>query len=213
MARTSEKPKEGMGARVERARIAREWSQDDLAKLLNTTRSSIKNKELGIRPFTLEETKILCKEFHLTIDYLVNGNHTKNVPINEALGLDNEAIWILKSFNLREGPEKLKGLSKAFSSYRVLEAIANYMNQRTEKMGAYLSENYQENGLLVDCTMSQEFFEEVLGQHVVHMMHEAKTGKHDSSYFSAYEDFRFFEEEEKLAESPDANAPESTGKE
>ena len=48
--------------------------------------------------------------------------------------------------------------------------------------------------------MSQEFFEEVLGQHIVHMMHEAKMGTHESSYFSAYEDFAFEEEEPKLAE-------------
>ena len=32
------------------------------------------------------------------------------------------------------------------------------------------------------------------------MMHEAKMGTHESSYFSAYEDFAFEEEEPKLAE-------------
>lgn len=213
MARTAEKPKEGMGARVEKARIKRGWSQDDLAKLLNTTRSSIKNKELGIRPFSLEETKILCQEFHMTIDYLVNGHDTKNVPINEALGLDNEAIWVMKDYFIRESPEKMKGLSKAFASYGVLDAIALYMNQVTEKEGAYLSDNYRKDGLLVNCTMSQEFFEEVLGQHMVHMMHEAKTGTHDSSYFSAYEDFGFGRQEQKLAESSDFDDSDRADKE
>ena len=45
MARTAEKPKEGMGARVERERMNRSWSQEYLAEKLNTTRSSIKNKK------------------------------------------------------------------------------------------------------------------------------------------------------------------------
>ncbi len=212
MARTAEKPKEGMGARVERERIKRGWSQETLAKKLDTTRSSIKNKELGERPFTLEEANILCDLFHLTLDYLVNGVQTKNVSIHEELGLDDEAIGTMREFNLKEH-NAVNGLSKALGSYWVLKAIALYMDHAVEKKGYYLSENIQKKGSFEECTVSQEFMERVLEQHIMNAVREAKAGEKSIPYYNAVEDFEpFAEEDKKLAEPSEFKGVKKNGK-
>lgn len=213
MARTAEKPKEGMGARVERERIKRGWSQEDLAEKLNTTRSSIKNKELGIRPFSLEEANILCDLFHMTLDYLVNGVETKNVSIQEALGLEDDAIRILREFNLKEHHTEVKNLSRALRSYWVLKVISRYMDHTVEKRGYYLSETIQKKGSFEECTVSQEFMEGILEQHIVNAIREAKTGEDNISYFSAVEEFEpFAKEDQKLAEASASKGVKKNGK-
>ena len=184
MARTAEKPKEGMGARVERERIKRGWSQEDLAKKLDTTRSSIKNKELGERPFSLEEANILCEVFNVTLDYLVNGVRTKNVSIHDALGIDDEAIGTMREFYHRESAA-INSLSKALKSYWVLKAITQYMDHTVEKKGCYLSEDIQKKGSFETCTMSQESMEKVLELHVMDAIREAKTGEKSIPYYNA----------------------------
>ena len=196
MARTAEKPKEGIGARVERERIKRGWSQEDLAKKLDTTRSSIKNKELGERPFSLEEAKILCEEFHVTLDYLVNGVRTENVSIHNELGIDDEAIGTMREFYRREG-NAVNSLSKALKSYWVLKVITMYMDHIVEKKGYYLSEDIQRKGSFETCTVSQESMEKVLEMHITDAMREAKTGEKSISYYSAVEDFEPFAEEDR----------------
>ncbi len=212
MARIAEKPKEGMGARVERERIKRGWTQEDLAEMLNTTRSSIKNKELGERPFTLEEANILCDLFHLTLDYLVNGVQTRNVSIHEELGLDDEAIGIMREFYLRENGA-VKSLSKALKSYWTLKAISLYMDHTVEKKGCYLSEDIQKKGSFETCTLSQESMEKVLELHIMDAMREAKTGENYISYYNAVEDFEpYMEEDQKLAESPEFKGAKKNGK-
>ena len=213
MARTAEKPKEGMGARVEKERIKRGWSQEDLAKKLNTTRSSIKNKELGERPFSLDEANILRDLFGLTLDYLVNGVETRNVSIHDDLGLEDEAIRTIREFNRREY-KAIESLSKALGSYWVLKAISQYMDHTVEKKGCYLSEGIQKNGLFETCTMSQESMEKVLELHIMDAIREVKTGEKSMSYYSAVEDFGpFGEEDRKLAESSDYDGGKSNAEE
>ena len=56
MARKAAKEKEGIGARVEKLRNQNGWTQEELADKLFVKREALKNKELGLRPFTLEET-------------------------------------------------------------------------------------------------------------------------------------------------------------
>ena len=212
MARTAEKPKEGMGARVERERIKRGWSQEDLAKKLDTTRSSIKNKELGERPFSLEEANILCEVFNVTLDYLVNGVRTKNVSIHDALGIDDEAIGTMREFYHRESAA-INSLSKALKSYWVLKAITQYMDHTVEKKGCYLSEDIQKKGSFETCTMSQESMEKVLELHVMDAIREAKTGEKSIPYYSAVEDFEpFAEEDKKLAEPSEFKGAKKNGK-
>ena len=205
MARTAEKPKEGMGARVERERIKRGWSQEDLAEKLHTTRSSLKNKELGERPFSLEEAKILCQEFHVTLDYLVNGTETKNVSHYEAFGLSDSAFDNLRHINDREHG-LIKGIDMALRSHDLMVALSRYMTYTPEDKGYYLSgTGYQKRDRFVECRMSQELFVDVLKQNLIHMIDNAKAGDYDANrIFAAYEDFFLDDEiDAKLAEPSD----------
>lgn len=209
MARTTDKPKEGMGARVERERKKLGWSQEKLAEVLQTSRSSIKSKELGERPFSLEEANILCDLFHMTLDELVNGVRTENVSIHEDLGLTDEAITTLRYFNEREY-SRLPGLCMALSSPDVLAALSRYMTYTPDEKGYYLSESAAyKHDRFIECRMSQEFFADVLKQNVLHMLDNAKVGDYDSvRHFFCYEAFTFADEEEaKLAESSDNEEP------
>ena len=209
MARTTDKRKEGMGARVERERRKLGWSQEQLAEVLQTSRSSVKSKELGERPFSLEEAKILCERFHMTLDELVNGVRTENVFIHEELGLTDEAISTLRYFNEREYG-KMQGLCMALSSLDVLAALSRYMTYTPAEKGYYLSESAAyKHGRFIECRMSQELFSDVLKQNVLHMLDNAKAGDYATvKQFECYEDFAFIDEQEaKLAESSEYEAP------
>ena len=190
MARKAAKEKEGMGARVERLRKEKGWTQDELAQKVFMKRESLKNKELGLRPFALEEACELSKVFHVTLDYLVNGVETKNVSIHEALGLDDEAICTMHSFYEREY-DKTEGLNRALHSPDVLAALSRYMTYTPDEKGYYLSESGSgKHDRFIECRMSPELFADVLKQNLLHMLDNAKTGDYDSrKYFEAYEDF------------------------
>ena len=195
MARHAAKEKEGIGARVEELRSKKGWTQDVLADKMYLRREALKNKELGLRPFTLEETRSLAKLFNVTLDYLVNGVETRNVAIHDELGLDDNAIEMLRGFNQREG-NAVSSLSKALRSYWVLKAVALYMDHTVEKKGCYLSEDIQKKGSFETCTMSQESMEKVLELHIMDAIREAKTGENYISYYSAVEDFEPYMEED-----------------
>ena len=201
MARKAAKEKEGMGARVERLRKERGWTQDELAPKVFMKRESLKNKELGLRPFALDEACELSKIFHVTLDYLVNGVNTKNVSVHEDMGLSDEAIGTIQEFYTREY-NSMQSVNKAFASYSFLKAIALYMDHTVEKKGLYVSEIVRQKGSFEECMMSQEFTERVLEQNVMNILREAKTGDRTSSYYSALEDFEPYQEQ-KLAESSD----------
>ena len=84
MGRKAAKEKEGIGARVEALRNKKGWTQEELARKLFMKREALKNKELGIRPFSLEEACALCEIFQITLDELVNGVRTENVSIGRS---------------------------------------------------------------------------------------------------------------------------------
>lgn len=208
MARTTDKKKEGMGARVEAARKQKGWSQEQLADYLMISRSAVKSKEMGERPFTLEEANSLCELFSVTLDYLVNGVETKNVSFHDALGLDDKALNNLRSFYECE-TYRQEGLNKALASPDVLIALSRYMSYEPEEKGYYLSELMAyKHKKFVECRMSQEFFSDVLKQNLLHMLDNAKAGDYDSrGYYEAYEYFMETDEREeaRLAETSQVN--------
>lgn len=211
MARTTDKKKEGMGARVEAARKQKGWSQEQLADYLMISRSAVKSKEMGDRPFTLEEACALCDLFHLTLDYLVNGVETKNVSFHDALGLDDKALNCLRSFYDRESFRQ-EGLNMALSSPDVLTALSRYMSYVPEEKGYYLSElmSYKHDKF-VECRMSHEFFSDVLKQNLLHMLDNAKAGDYNSTgYYEAYEYFMEADEREREAKLAEPTENEGT---
>lgn len=54
-----------------------------------------------------------------------------------------------------------------------------------------------------DQSMSEELFENVLGQNLLHVLDSVKTGDRSSDYFSALEDFERYTDNRKLAEPID----------
>ena len=137
MARKAAKEKEGIGARVERLRMERGWTQEELADKIFVRREALKNKELGLRPFSLDEACKLSTLFNVTIDYLVNGISTENVSIHEKTGLDDNAVSELETFKML-WDDKMPGVNKALSYIEVLDALANLMLFEPKRKGYFL---------------------------------------------------------------------------
>ena len=72
------------GKRLKDLRKKKGLSQEELAKLLNTTRSRIANYEQGIREPDMEMQEALADFFNVTIDYLFGKT---NISIEEQLAL------------------------------------------------------------------------------------------------------------------------------
>ena len=197
MARTADKPKEGMGARVERERIKRGWSQEDLAEKLNTTRSSIKNKELGERPFSLEEAVLLSRLFDVTLDYLVNGISTENVNIHSKTGLDDNAIAELEAFKMIND-DKMPGINKAFSYMEVLDALANLMMFEPNRKGYFLENRTDKSQSIMTCIMSPEMYQGLLEQNLLRVLRLSKEGKRPSWYYKSLTDYAMTDGDEEL---------------
>ena len=214
MGRKAAKEKEGIGARVEALLNKKGWTQEELARKLFMKREALKNKELGIRPFSLEEARALCEIFQITLDEPVKGMRTEHVSINEAIGLENDVIDLLREYRWREA-DRMEGLNMALRSPDVLTALSRYMTYTPEEKGYFLSEmGTNQNGQFIECRMSPEFYADVLRQNMLHMIDNAKTGDYSYRIFGTYEDFTFADEiNAKLAESSDhEGTKKDTGK-
>ncbi len=214
MARTAEKPKEGIGARVERERIRRGWSQEDLADKLHVTRSSIKNKELGERPFSLEEACDLSELFGMTLDELVNGVKTKNVQANRDLGLDDDAVETLSAFRMLWEEEGLSGINRALASIEALDALSRFMNFIPEQQDYFLSNETKGSGQFMICSMSPVVYDSLLEQNLLRVLRLAKEGKHTGEYYSNLKDYLLAHQMDlRLAESVTRERKKGNGEE
>ena len=202
MARQSLTNWPGVGGRVVALRTKSGLTQEALAEKLGISRSALNLKEHGDRAFSLEEMIQLSDQFDITIDEMIRGVKTANVDIHRETGLTDEAIEVLKGFSVEE-PDLMDPLCKALSSYSVLDALARYMAHTAKKKGYYISDTVRRKGSFIDCTMSEELFENVLGQNLLHVLDRVKTGDRSSDYFSALEDFERYSDERKLAEPTD----------
>lgn len=69
-----------IGARVREARIAKNWSQEQLANACGlVSRASISKIEHGERGTTLEGIKKIANALNVDADYLIFGNDTQSV--------------------------------------------------------------------------------------------------------------------------------------
>ncbi len=200
MARQSFTNWPGVGGRVVSLRTAKGLTQEVLAEKLGMSRSALNLKEHGDRAFSLDEIIQLSDLFDVTVDEMIRGVKTANVDIHRATGLSDGPIEALKGFST-ERKELTDSLCKALSSFGVLDAMARYMAHTAKRKGYYLSHAVSQQGSFVDCTMSEELYENVLGQILLQMLKQVKTGEHSVDYFSALEDFERYSEECKCAES------------
>lgn len=201
MARKAAKEKEGIGARVERLRMERGWTQEELADKIFVRREALKNKELGLRPFSLDEACKLSTLFNVTIDYLVNGISTENVSIHEKTGLDDNAVSELETFKML-WDDKMPGVNKALSYIEVLDAFANLMLFEPKRKGYFLENKSDKAQTMMTCVMSPEMYEGLLEQNLLRVLRLAKEGKRPSWYYASLKDYvtSVGDEELRLAE-------------
>ncbi len=199
MARQSSTNWPGVGGRVVALRTKSGLTQEALAEKLGMSRSALNLKEHGDRAFSLDEIIQLSDLFDITIDEMIRGVKTANVDIHRETGLSDNAIEALKGFSC-ERPELMDPLCRALSSFSVLDALARYMAHTAKKKGYYISDTVRRKGSFIECTMSEELFENVLGQNLLQVMDRAKSGDRSSDYFSALEDFERYTEEPRCAE-------------
>ena len=199
MARQSFNNWPGVGGRVVALRTQAGLTQEALAEQMGISRSALNLKEHGDRAFSLEEIIQLSDLFDITIDEMIRGVKTANVDIHRETGLTDEAIEVLKGFSVEE-QELMAPLCRALSSFSVLDALGRYMGYSARRKGYYMSGTARKRGSFVDCTMSEELFESVLGQNRLRVLDQAKAGETAVDYFSALEDFENYTEEKKLAE-------------
>ena len=198
MARHAAKEKEGIGARVEKLRKERGWTQDVLADKMFLKREALKNKELGLRDFTLEEACKLAKLFNVTLDYLVNGVSTKNVDIHERLGLTDEGIEALETYNMLDDGKRMEVLSHLFSYNEVLDSLYEYMTFHPDREGYFRTRADDSKSPLIHTMVSPELYEDQLQTILMRVIRLAKYGKHPSWFYSTLEVYLASEENEKM---------------
>lgn len=80
------------GARIRELRIAKNFTQDDLAEHMNVSHGYISFIESGKRGCSVDVLIALSKLFGVSIDYLVLGAATSTAPDSAALKADIQAL-------------------------------------------------------------------------------------------------------------------------
>jgi len=190
-----------IGERIDNLRARKNITLKKLAKRLDITEGSLSMKMRGKRPFTVDELFILSDIFNITLDELVRGVNSEYVNIHRETGLGKQAISALNWFNNTESARNIKALNIALSHHQVLDAIARYISFIPKQPGYYLSENVQGDEKLVQCTMSQMVYKNVLGQNLINMLDEIRSKGQYSTDYAAYEEFAYLEtDDSQLAE-------------
>ena len=90
------------GARIRELRIAKNFTQDDLAEHMNVSRGFISLIESGKKGCSVDVLIVLSDLFGVSIDYLVLGTITYTAPDSTALKTDiQELIGQLEKFRER----------------------------------------------------------------------------------------------------------------
>ena len=198
MARKAAKEKEGIGARVENLRNEKGWTQEELADKLFMRREALKNKELGLRPFSLDEVNRMCDLFQVTLDFLVNGTSTENVDIHRRTGLSDEAIEALDIYNMLDDGSRMKVISEVLSYPEVLDALYEYMTFRPKHKGYFRKKITDINEPFVTSMVSPELYQDMLEAILMRVIRLAKEGKRPSWFYCSLEDYLSSEGDEKL---------------
>lgn len=198
MARKAAKEKEGIGARVEMLRKERGWTQQELADMIFLKREALKNKELGLRPFSLDEVCTLSGLFNVTLDYLVNGTSTENVDFHKKTGLTDKGIEALETYNLLDDGNRMEVISNILAYPEVLDALYEYVSFRPGKKGYFRKTVGDDSGDYVTCMMSPELYEDQLQAVMTRVIRLAKYGIQPSWFYSSLENYFSSEGDEQL---------------
>lgn len=179
MARTTDRKREGMGARVVALREKRGWTQEELAAKANISRSSLKSKELGDRPFSLEDTCTLSDIFGITLDELVNGVTTKSWNVYKDIGLNDGAIKAFRIFKAQSSPEMLECLNRVLSFRSALDALAQFMAVPAEDEETRMCEtSYLPDEQAYMCKMTPRVYDSVLTYNLIDLLKMIRTDQY-----------------------------------
>lgn len=179
MARTTDRKREGMGARVMALREKRGWTQEELAEKANISRSSLKSKELGDRPFSLEDACTLSDIFGITLDELVNGVTTKSWNVYKDIGLNDSAIKAFRIFKSQSSPEMLECLNRVLSFRSALDALAQFMAAPAEDEETRMCEtSYLPDERAYMCKMTPRVYDSVLTYNLIDLLKMIRTDKY-----------------------------------
>ena len=70
--------------RIKELRVERGMKQTDLAELLNVSRGTVSNYELGVHTMDVDVIRQLCEIFGVTADYLLGFSSVRSSSIPEA---------------------------------------------------------------------------------------------------------------------------------
>ena len=179
MARTTDRKREGMGARVAALREKRGWTQEALAKKAKISRSSLKSKELGDRLFSLEDACTLSDIFGITLDELVNGVTTKSWNVYKDIGLNDSAIKAFRIFKSQSSPEMLECLNRVLSFRSALNALAQFMAVPAEEEETRMCESsYLPDERAYLCKMTPRVYDSVLTYNLIDLLKKIRTDQY-----------------------------------
>lgn len=69
--------------RIKALRVEQDWTQQDLAEKLNTTRQSVARYEAGTRNIEIPILVNLCEIFGVTADYLLGRSEARTASVGE----------------------------------------------------------------------------------------------------------------------------------
>ena len=179
MARTTDRKREGMGARVAALREKRGWTQEELAKKARISRSSLKSKELGDRTFSLEDACTLSDIFGITLDELVNGVTTKGWNVYKDIGLNDSAIQAFRVFKAQSSPEMQECLNRALSFRAALNALAQFMAVPAEEEETRMCESsYLPDERAYLCKMTPRVYDSVMTYNLIDLLKMIRTDQY-----------------------------------
>ena len=124
-----EKTTENFGKKLRLLRKLKGYTQEQLAEILNTTRSCISNYELGNRQPDNETVSAVADFFDVSIDYLMGRSEVSfSVKTNDKLRelqKINETAENIKEIDLNNFPPKAKCMILEFYEYLMRKDMRN----------------------------------------------------------------------------------------
>lgn len=190
-----------IGGRIRYYRQREKLSQEKAAGLLGISRAALNARELDKTEVTLSEAWELSQILKVNPAFLCWKIGSENTGLHVATGLSDDAIEVLKEYEIKNGSKRMKSLSLALSSFGVLDALARYVAFMPKLQGYFLSSRIkpEKDGTFIICRMSLATYKSVIGQSLLHEL-DKLSGCAEDYPFEAAEVFDVIPDEEGGAE-------------